>query len=55
MTEDRHISVEEAINILLSMSQNHFYGHRETEAMKMGAKALKKMNEVSEDGDEITE
>ena len=48
MTEDRRISVDEAIDILLRMSQNHFYGHRETEAMKMGAEALRKINEVEE-------
>lgn len=31
---------EEAIDILTRMSTNHFYGHREQEAFKLGAKAL---------------
>ena len=30
----------EAIDILTRMSTNHFYGHREQEAFKLGAKAL---------------
>lgn len=47
-TEDGRISNEEAIYILERMSVNHFYGHRETEAMRMGAEALKKMDEVEE-------
>lgn len=46
MTEDMRISVDEAIDILSRMSQNHFYGHRETEAMRMGAEALWKRDEV---------
>ena len=40
--EDMRISIEEAIDILSRMSQNHFYGHRETEAMRMGAEALRR-------------
>lgn len=32
---------EEAIDILTRMSTNHFYGHREQEAFKLGAEALK--------------
>ena len=31
----------EAIDILTRMSTNHFYGHREQEALKLGAEALK--------------
>ena len=31
----------EAIDILTRMSTNHFYGHREQEAFKLGAEALK--------------
>lgn len=31
---------EEAIDILTRMSTNHFYGHREQEAFKLGAEAL---------------
>lgn len=31
---------EEAIDILTRMSTNHFYGHREQEALKLGAEAL---------------
>ena len=30
----------EAIDILTRMSTNHFYGHREQEALKLGAEAL---------------
>ena len=30
----------EAIDILTRMSTNHFYGHREQEAFKLGAEAL---------------
>ncbi len=30
----------EAIDILKRMSTNHFYGHREQEALKLGAEAL---------------
>ena len=47
-TEDGRISNEEAIDILERMSVNHFYGHRETEAMRMGSEALKKIDEVEE-------
>ena len=49
ITPDMRISVEEAIDILSRMSQNHFYGHRETEAMRMGAEALRKMDEVEDE------
>ena len=31
----------EVIDILTRMSTNHFYGHREQEALKLGAEALK--------------
>lgn len=31
---------EEAIDILTRMSTNHFYGHREQEAFKLGAEEL---------------
>lgn len=31
---------DEAIDILTRMATNHFYGHREQEAFKLGAKAL---------------
>lgn len=34
------ISRQEAMNILTSMSTNHFYGHRTMEAFRLGAEAL---------------
>ena len=38
----------EAIDTLTRMSTNHFYGHREQEALKLGAEALKQVNRMDD-------